>query len=163
MSSTTEQIQRIADELSIRDLVARFANACNPPNHEGFANLWNLDPDDKPVWTLSEPFAMTATGTDEIVAMLDKLLGPRDFFVQFVHSGVVEIDGSRATGRWIMHEVAKGPGDTYYKNFAIYEDRYSKKGDKWYFSRRDYKYMFLDSGPFGGDVCPPVKNWFHSS
>jgi len=118
-----------------------------------------MDEDDKPVWTLSKPFSMSATGVDAITTMLEKLLVTWDFFVQLVHSGVIEVAGERATGRWILREVAKGPGETYYNDFAVYEDQYTKISGKWYFTRRDYTYMFLDSGPFGGVVCEPAKGW----
>lgn len=162
MSTSQDLIQHLADESSIRDLVARFANACSPPDSAAFAQLWIPDTHSAPVWTLSEPFAMSETGVDRIVGMLEKLLAPWDFFVQLVHSGVVEIEanGAVAAGRFIVREVAKGPNDTYYNNFAVYEDRYAKLDGRWYFARRDYKYMFLDSGPFGGNVCPPIKDWF---
>lgn len=161
MSAPTDQIQRIADELSIRDLVARFANGCSPPDYEGFRKLWTPDPNTEAIWSLSEPFVMSSTGRDDIVAMLRKLLEMWDFFVQLVHSGVVEIDGDQATGRWILREVAKGPNETYYNNFAIYEDKYHRFEGKWYFTRRDYTYMFLDSGPFNGSVCKPIEGWYH--
>lgn len=160
MSSSTEQIQRIHDEMSIRDLVARFANACSPPNYDAFARLWLPGEENSPSWSLSAPYATSVSGIDGIVALLQRLLGTRDFFVQFAHSGVVEIDGASATGRWIMHEVAKGPGKTYYNNYAIYDDEYTKLDGKWYFQSRSYTYMFLDSTPFGGEVCEPVKRWF---
>ncbi|KAJ9603795.1 hypothetical protein H2200_011981 [Cladophialophora chaetospira] len=160
MSTSTQQLQRLADELEIRSLVARFANACNPPNLEAFGKLWVPDTHQKGEWSLSEPFTTSATGVDDIVTLLDKLLQPWDFFVQLVHSGVVDIDGDEATGRFIMHEVAKGPNETYYNNFAIYEDKYCKVDGKWFFAKRHYNYMFLDSGPFGGNVCPPIEGWF---
>lgn len=160
MSTSTDQVQRINAELEIRDLVARFANACSPPNPEAFAKLWLPDMDNKPEWVVTEPFTLSATGIVDIVALLDKLLAPWDFFVQLVHSGVVEINEDQATGRFIMREVAKGSDETYYNNFATYEDRYSKVDGKWYIARRQYNYMFLDSGPFCGSVCPPIKGWF---
>lgn len=163
MSSPTDQIQHIADELSIRDLVARFANACSPPTYEAFSKLWLPGEENSPKWTLSDPYVMSATGIDEIVSMLKRLLATRDFFVQLVHSGVVEIDGNKATGRWIMREVAKGPGETYYNNFAIYDDDFSKVDGTWYFARRSYTYMFLDSTSFGGSVCKPVAAWFQNT
>lgn len=152
MCGLEKRIQRIEDEQAIRDLVARFANACSPPNVDTFSKLWVPTGDAKPVWTLTEPFQMAANGIDEIMDMLDKLLQPRDFFVQLVHSGVVEINDNHATGRWIMREVAKGPGEMYYNNFAIYEDMLQKVEGSWYFARRSYKYMFLDSSSFGGQI-----------
>ncbi|KAK4946776.1 hypothetical protein LTR10_014278 [Elasticomyces elasticus] len=154
MSPSAAEVQSIADERSIRNLVARFANATAPVNYDAFAQLWLPSEEIQATWSLSEPFAMSASGVTDIVAMLDKLLAERDFFVQMVHSGVVTLDGDRATGRWICHEVAKGPGETYYNNYAVYEDWYRKLDEKWYFARRDYKYMFLDSTPFNGSSCP---------
>ncbi|KIW20994.1 hypothetical protein PV08_01573 [Exophiala spinifera] len=172
-TNTSDLVQRLADESNIRDLVARFANACSPPDMAAFAKLWVPDSDTesesaRAVWTLSEPFAMSETGVSSIVAMMGRLLEQWDFFVQLVHSGVIEIDethgatSTRATGRWILREVAKGASNSeaYYNNFAVYEDQYVKVDGKWYFTRRDYKYMFLDSGPFGGDACPPIKGWY---
>jgi hypothetical protein len=158
--ATSQQIQRIADEMSIRDLVARFANCCSPPDLKAFEKLWTDADGVEPVWTLTEPFAMTETGTANIVAMMDKLLKNWDFFAQLVHSGVVEVDGDKASGRFILREVAKGPNETYYNNFGIYEDQYRKVDGKWFFTKRDYNYMFLDSGAFPGQVCPPIKDWY---
>jgi hypothetical protein len=160
MSPSTDQIQRVADELAIRDLIARFADGCSPPNYEAVRKLWTPDPNNQPVWSLSEPFKMESTGVDNIIEMHRKLLEIWDMFVQLVHSGVVDIDGDKATGRWILREVAKGPNETYYNNFAIYDDKYEKFEGKWYIARRDYTYMFLDSGPFPGNVCKPIEDWF---
>jgi hypothetical protein len=95
---------------------------------------------------------MSATGLDEIMEMGRKLRGPRDFFVQLVLSGVLDIKGDRATGRWILQEVAKGPGEYYYNNYSMYEDVMEKRDGKWYFAKREYNYMFLDSDPFPGKL-----------
>ena len=159
------ELRRISDELAIRNLVAQFANACSPHDLDKFAGLWVPDEDcspaDRATWTLSEPFAMSKTGVADVLAMHKSLAEPWDFFVQLVHSGVVDIgdDGHTAQGRFILREVAKGPKETYYNNFAIYEDAYVKVRGKWFFKRRAYNYMFLDSGPFKGDICPPALAW----
>jgi hypothetical protein len=162
MSDLASQIQSIADELAIRELVARFANACSPPDLAAFEKLWTADAEIEPVWSLSHPFEMSEAGIPAIIGMMDRLLKDWDFFVQLVHSGVVEVDDGhdKATGRWILREVAKGPNETYYNNFAIYEDQYRKVRGKWFFLRRDYRYMFLDSGAFQGEICPPVRDWY---
>ena len=154
MSNLEERIQRVEDDLAIRDLIARFADTCTRGDLEAFSKLWTPPGNNKPIWTLSEPFPMSAAGIDEIMDMFRKLRDPRDFFVQLVHTGVLDIKGDRATGRWILREVAKGPGETYYNNFSQYEDVMEKLGGKWYFARRDYHYMFLDSEPFNGKVFP---------
>jgi hypothetical protein len=111
MSNLEERIQRIEDESAIRELVAHFAYTATNADHEGFSKLWATHGNNKPVWTLSEPFEMSATGIDEITDMFCKLRDSRDFFVQLVQSGALEIKGDHATGRWILHEVAKGPGE----------------------------------------------------
>ncbi|CAI7631222.1 unnamed protein product [Penicillium pancosmium] len=150
--SAMDRIQHIEDELAIRDLVARFANACSPPDYKSFAKLLVPDNNRKPSWILSFPFSMSATGVNEIVDMVKGLLESRDFFAQMLHSGVIEIDGDCATGRWIMHEIGKRPGESYYNNFAIYEDVMRKIDGSWFFSQREYKYMFLDSSSFEGQA-----------
>jgi hypothetical protein len=71
---------------------------------------------------------MSATGIHEIMDMAHKLCDTRDFFVQLVHMGIVDIKGDHATGRWILQEVGKGPGETYYNNFSQYEDVMEKQG-----------------------------------
>ena len=156
MSTLEERIQRIEDDMAIRDLVARFADPCTRGDLNAFSKLWVSHGDTKAIWTLTEPFPMSATGIDDIVAMCDKLRTSRDFFVQLVHTGVVGVTGDRASGRWILREVAKGPGEVYYNNFSMYEDLMEKHGGEWFFAKRDYNYMFLDSEPFSGKVFSGV-------
>ena len=111
MSSLEERIQRLEDESAIRELVAHFAFAATNADHEGFSKLWATHGNNKPVWIVGKPFQLSATGIHEITDMFCKLRDPRDLFVQLVHSGTLEIKGDNATGRWIMHEVGKGPGE----------------------------------------------------
>lgn len=111
MASLEERIQRIEDEAAIRELVARFAYTTTNVDYPGFSQLWVSEGNHKPLWVLSQPFEMSATGIREIVDMLHKLRDSRNFFVQMVHSGFVEVQGDHAIGHWILHEVAKGPGE----------------------------------------------------
>jgi hypothetical protein len=116
MATLEERIQRIEDDSAIRELVARFAYTATNVDHDAFSKLWVPHDNSKPIWTLSEPFAMSATGIDEIMDMFRKLRDTRAFFVQLVHTGILDIKGDHAIGRWIMHEVGKGPGEVYYNN-----------------------------------------------
>jgi hypothetical protein len=95
-------------------------------------------------------FQASSEGVKNIVEMMRSLRKGREFFVQFAHSGVIELKGKKATARWIMREVSKGPGEVYYNNYAVYLDSLRKSKGKWKFVQRDYHYVWLDTSPFSG-------------
>ena len=137
-------------ELAIRNLVSEFALATWKADFLGdFSKLWAPDGQ----WTISNPLANEANGIDEILDLAAQLGGGWEFFVQFVHSGVVKVDGKQATGRWVMQEVGRG-GDNNYNNYALYEDVYVEIDDKWYFSERHYHYVWLDDSTIPGEAFP---------
>ena len=88
------------------------------------------------------------------MALIKALRDPKEFFVQMVHSGVVDFDreGKTAKGRWICEEIGRGPGDVHYRNHAYYVDELVKVEGQWKFTDRKYEYMFLDMGKFAGEV-----------
>ena len=155
MKSIEIRLQELEDEAAIRTLVARFADASVSADFDEFISLWSVDGK----WTIHEPFFLTAEGIQNIDEMVRTLRTGRDFFVQFAHSGVIVLDGEKATARWIMQEASTGPGEHYYNNYAVYLDSLVKSDGRWQFASRDYHYMWLDSGPFPGDVfaLPPFK------
>jgi hypothetical protein len=55
-----------------------------------------------------------------------------------------------------MHDMDKGPGEKYYNNPTVYEEHFRKVQGQWHFARREYKCIFLQSTPFGGNVSPPA-------
>ena len=63
MSSAIGDIQRLVDEISIRGLVAHFADACSSSNEEAFKKLRAPDEDgkDAAVWSLTKLYTMLAT------------------------------------------------------------------------------------------------------
>ncbi len=119
MSTIEQRLQRLEDEAAIRDLAARFADAATRADIETIRTLFKPDG----VFTIGEPFAVTCKGVDEIVALLHKLRDGKDFFVHFVHSGLIQVDGDTASARWLIREVGlgpakSGPGKSYYNNFG---------------------------------------------
>ena len=87
--------------------------------------------------------------------LLHKLRDGKDFFVQFVHSGLVKLDGDTASARWLVREVGLGPaksgaGKSYYNNFGFLIDELEKTDGKWLFKTRTYPYLYLDTDPFTG-------------
>ena len=97
---------RAADELAIRGLVARYAEAVSSRNREQWAATWSEDAQ----WKV---MGMSSNGRDDTVALWEKLMGGLEFVVQLANSGWVEFedgDADRATGRWQITEHGKFAG-----------------------------------------------------
>jgi ketosteroid isomerase-like protein len=152
MRTLEERLKAVEDELSIRNLVARYTDAVNQRDIGAFRELWT----DDAVWEIGPPLQSRAEGVDEIVALLSRLLQAEKYFMQMTHSGVIEIKGDRATARFVMRERGRGES-TYYDCLAVYEDVLVRDADGWRFARRFYHYRFLDQSPFAGDAFPVTK------
>jgi ketosteroid isomerase-like protein len=92
MLTIEQRLQHLEDEAAIRDLAARFADAATRADYETIRSLFTPDA----VFTIGEPFAVTCKGIDQIVAHIRKLRDGKDFFVEFVHSGLIQLDGNTA-------------------------------------------------------------------
>src|SRR5688572_13637740 len=122
MAKNKKRLEVLEDQAEIHALVARFADASVAADYDEFAGLWTTDGK----WTIHEPFQASSEGVENIVEMMRSLRKGREFFVQFAHSGVIELKGKKATARWVMREVSKGPGEVYYNNYALYIDSLRK-------------------------------------
>ncbi|WP_053097689.1 nuclear transport factor 2 family protein [Microbacterium sp. CGR1] len=155
MSYTENDLQRLVDENSIRTLVETFVDACIRADHDTFRTLWAEDG----VWEIGAPFNHRSDGIGAIAETLHHLRDERIFFTQLVPTGVITIDGDTAEARWPVREVAQGPGETYYDNLAMYFDSFVRIDGVWKFSRRSYKYMWLNTEKFDGTAFgAPVDN-----
>lgn len=141
-----QRVQRLEDEAAIRDLAARFADAETRGDQETVRSLFRPDA----VFRIGAPNAVTCEGVDAIVAFLEGLRGGKEFFVQFVHSGLIQIDGDTASARWLVREIALVPGKTYYNNFGFFIDEIERVEGQWRFRSRSYRYLYLDTDPFSG-------------
>jgi hypothetical protein len=151
MLTIEQRLQHLEDEAAIRDLAARFADAATRGDHVTIRSLFMPDG----IFTIGEPFAVISRGVDEIGALIHKLRDGKDFFVQFVHSGLVQLDGNTASARWLVREIGlgpakSGPGKSYYNNFGFFIDELEKVDGKWLFKTRTCPYLYLDTDPFTG-------------
>jgi ketosteroid isomerase-like protein len=152
MRTLEERLKAVEDELSIRNLVARYTDAVNERDIGAFRELWT----DDAVWEIGPPLQSRKEGVDEIVALLSRLLQAEKYFMQMTHSGVIEIKGDRATARFVERERGRGES-SYYDSLAVYEDLLMREADGWRFAKRFYHYRFLDQSPFGGEAFPVTK------
>ena len=153
MPTTEERIQKLEDEAAIRSLAAAFADAATRHNMEELSGTYKNDG----VLTIGAPLLSTANGVEAIVAFISKLRSDKEFFVQFVHSGVIKLNGNSATAQWLIEEAAKG-GEKYYHNYCVVSDRMEKVDGKWLFAERYFHFAYLDFSPFTGNghVLPLV-------
>lgn len=152
--SIENRLKSIEDETAIRALVARFADACVTADYKAFERLWS----EHGRWTIHEPYLLSSKGVDDIVEMMANLRKGRDFFVQFAHSGIITLDGDKASARWLMHEASKGPADAYYNNYGLYIDSLQKSDGQWQFVQRDYHYIWIDTQAFAGTAFALPEN-----
>ena len=147
------RLRAVEDRLEIQALAARFSDAVNQRDVTAFAQLWASD---HPVWEIGPPLPSRAEGRDAIIAMLKGLFQIERYFMQMTHSGVITIDGDRATARFVVRERGKGDG-TYYDNLAVYNDVLVREPAGWRFLERHYQYRFLDQTPFAGAAFPVTR------
>ena len=152
MRTLEERLKAVEDELSIRNLAARFTDAVNERDLASFRQLWT----DDAVWEIGPPLQSRTDGVEEIVALLRRLLQAEEYFMQLTHSGVIEVKGDRATARFVERERGRGES-SYYDSLAVYEDVLVRKADGWRFAKRFYRYRFLDQSPFGGEAFPVTR------
>lgn len=151
MPDQQTRLNRFIDEASIRNVIARFADSATRGDYDIFRGTWA----DHGEFVIGKaPHMQSATGLEDVVAMLRRLRTGRDFFVQFALPGVIEIDGDTAMTRTFCHESARGPGEKYYRNHCVAFDRLQRSGDDWVFTSRSFQYIWLDTGLFAGTGFP---------
>ena len=145
MSDNEASITRLLDEAAIRDATARFADAATRGDFDVFRAMWAEDAE----WSIGD--RVHDVGVDHIVSTFERLRDGREFFVQFAVQGPIEINGDYATTSCIVHEAARGPGETYYRNHCVVFDRLRRSASGWVFTNRSFRYLWLDTSPFTGD------------
>ena len=129
---------REQDELAIRDLAARYADAVNRRDAQGMAAGFAPD------GIIEKPgFGDPVQGIDRILKRYKRLQRERDFLAQMIHSGVVEIEEHSATARWWFSEI-KNVHDTdqWLYMIGVYQDQLIRLDAGWRFARRSQTTVF---------------------
>ncbi|MET1047902.1 MAG: nuclear transport factor 2 family protein [Hyphomicrobium sp.] len=137
------RLRAVEDEAAIFRLAAHFSDVINERDVEAFVRLWA---NEGTVWQIGAPFPATAEGKDSIKVLLESLFKIERYFMQMTHTGVVTLDGNRATARFVMREHGRGDG-SYYDNLAVYNDELAREEEGWRFVKRVYSYRFVNRKP----------------
>lgn len=143
-----------ADESAIRNLSHVFSDSVNRRDFALCASIWT----ENATWVIEEPFPLVAVGRKNITSSVQVALLDWAFFVQQLHSGIVQVDGNRAVSSWTVQETARNAeGTRFYNNFGLYEDELEKRDEIWGFTKRTYRYIWFDTtSEIRGQVVPPA-------
>lgn len=155
-ATTSAEAHRIVDELDIRLLGARFADAAIRGDARAFSALWAPDCE----WEITEPLPAKASGNADVTSIFVRLREGWGFFVQAAFNPIVSVRPDRlaARARFTVEEVAKtAAGDRSYHNLALYDDDLVRVDGCWRFKRRVYRYLWLSQKPLPGRVVAPIN------
>lgn len=141
MSVDEQEFRKVADELAIRDLVARYCDAVIRADEGDWEATWA----EEGSW---EVMGNVSRGRDQIVATWKSLMGMFSLVAQFPHHGVIEVERDRGRGRWLVTEHGRTKeGDRSTLTMGMYADEYVRVDGRWHFASRVFHLMH--AGPPG--------------
>ncbi len=138
-----------AEELAIRTLVARYADAVTDRDTDAFAATWASDGE----WNV---LGRSARGRDDLVALLQSFLSNLKFVVQQPSGGVIDWSEDPVRGRWGVTEYAWNRDGGALLVVGRYDDVYRREGGEWRFASRTFEPYYL--GPPDQSAGPIPKS-----
>lgn len=143
------------DEVAIRSLVHRYADAASRRDADGVAGALST------VGTWYSPALGRFTGRDAMLSFFTSMLDGWNVFLQALMSGVVVLDDSnpdRAVGRWFVQEAGQRAEGTNLMISGVYHDEYVRDAGQWLILDRRYDALLRNTNgqvkthPFPTDV-----------
>ncbi len=126
---------RVADELEIRNIVHRYADAASRRDAAAVASTFTADGQ----W--QSPGLGHYRGHDALVPFFTTMLQDWNAFIQGLQSGLVVFDATdsdRATGRWFVQETGQRSEGANLSVAGVYHDEYLRDAGEWRISHRRY-------------------------
>ncbi|MGH3968149.1 MAG: nuclear transport factor 2 family protein [Mycobacterium sp.] len=138
----THRGDSLADEVAIRALVDRYADAASRRDPTGVAATFTADGG----WIAAAQGHHQ--GRDALVSFFITMLAGWNVFLQGLLSGVVvldTVDPDRATGRWFVQETGQRSEGTVLSVSGVYHDEYVRDAGTWRIRRRRYDPLLVRS------------------
>ena len=135
-------------EIELRDLVARYSDAVNRRDAEAWGETWSREG----VW---EIMGTVQQGRETIVGFWSEVMAGIPVVLQEPTFGVIDFpstgksDEIRASGRWYIHEITKGP-EFSAETTGVYHDRYIHEDGAWRFARRRFDILYRSEEELAG-------------
>jgi ketosteroid isomerase-like protein len=135
---------KLEDERAIEALIARYADAVNRRAAEDWEALWTRDG----VWSA---FGQSFEGRDAVVGTWKAAMQGFRLVFHVIHSGVIELDGDNAHGRWSISEQLQSTNGTPGTLLALYHDDYRREREGWRFARRELEVLYQGPPDLSGE------------
>lgn len=136
-----------AEELAIRNLVARYIDAVNRYHADDWTATWAEDAR----WDLA---GMEVNGREAISQLWTGAMASFEFAIMMLNSGTIEVSGDTASGRWYITEHIKPREGDAALTLGVYDDTYCKEGGEWKFAARVYHVIYQGAGDYSGNYNP---------
>lgn len=143
MPSQESEIQGMRDELSIRELVARYSDAVGRRDERAWGATWTEDG----VWNVGSNHA---TGRESVVKTWAGLMDLFRFVTQMPQSGFLEVDGDEGRGTWHVMELGWPREGDAACTLGVYEDRYRRTDEGWRFAERTFHIVYMGPPDLSG-------------
>ena len=143
-----------SDKQAICELAAAYTDAVNRMDWDAMAEVYCETGE------LRLGDAPAIVGRDAILDAFEQLMHhDRDYVFQMTHSGLVEVNGSTARGRWWFSELKKPTDGPPEYLFGVYEDRMDRTEAGWRFASRSARQL-LSWAIAPGNVTPfPLRGF----
>jgi hypothetical protein len=132
------EIRALADELEIRKLVARYADAVTRYDPDAWIETWAADG----CWNLA---GKISEGHEGLRTTFTDLVGLFERVIQLPQDGILGIEGDRGTGRWSMIELGRSLSGAPSLTVGTYRDIYRREESGWRFGERHFDFIY--TGP----------------
>lgn len=143
-------MNNLQDELALRDLMARYVDAVNRSEGPAWASTWAEDS----VWSL---LGTSVTGRDNILGLWQQVMSGFEFAIMLPSSCLFEIQDTRASGHWYLHEYTRDLEGNASTVLSRYLDTYTKRDGQWLYQSREYS-MIYQGGPDLSGSYTPLSN-----
>jgi ketosteroid isomerase-like protein len=137
----------LEDELALRNLMGRYADAVNRVDADAWIGTWAEDA----IWNL---LGNPVSGRDNILALWKQMMSSFEFALMLPGSCLFEVDGNTATGHWYLHEYTRDPEGNASTILSRYVDTYVKQDGQWLYQSRDYGFIYNGPADLSGSYTP---------
>jgi ketosteroid isomerase-like protein len=137
----------LEDELALRNLMGRYADAVNRVDADAWIGTWAEDA----IWNL---LGNPVSGRDNILALWKQMMSSFEFALMLPSSCLFEVDGNTATGHWYLHEYTRDPEGNASTILSRYVDTYVKQDGQWLYQSRDYGFIYNGPADLSGSYTP---------